>query len=91
MRRSHLLAAVLLILATPVATSWVVGDLSEVRPSAALSYSFDPPPLGPTASLVSGAGATAVAVVSLTCGCAGLGRPIPGVAQRADVDAETRS
>jgi hypothetical protein len=66
MRRSQLLAAALLIVATPLATWWVVGDVSEDAPPAALSYSFDPPPLGSAASLVLGAGATVVAVVSLT-------------------------
>jgi hypothetical protein len=74
MRRSQLLAAVLLVLATPVATWWLVGDLSEDAPPAALSYSFAPPPVGGSVARWLGAGATAIALVALGVSAAGTWR-----------------
>lgn len=55
----------MLILATPVATWWLVGDLSEDAPPGALSYSYAPPAVGGDVARWLGAGATAIALVAL--------------------------
>jgi hypothetical protein len=61
-------AALGLVLAVPVATWWLVGDLSTVPVSAGRDYAFQPWPIGPVVARAAGAGSLvmgAVAVVVL--------------------------
>lgn len=64
----------MLILATPVATWWLVGDMSEDAPPAALSYSYAPPVVGGGVARWLGAGATAIALIALGVSAAGTWR-----------------
>ena len=49
-------AALLLVLATPVATWWLVGDLSTVPLSSSPDYAFHPWPISPAAARGAGIG-----------------------------------
>jgi hypothetical protein len=67
-RRAAVAAALGLVLAVPVATWWLVGDLSTVPVSAGRDYAFRPWPIGPAVARAAGAGSLvlgAVAVVVL--------------------------
>lgn len=56
-------AALGLVLAVPVATWWLVGDLSTVPVSAGRDYAFRPWPIGPAVARAAGAGSLVVGAV----------------------------
>jgi hypothetical protein len=58
-------AALGLILATPVATWWLVGPLNTAPARVGLDYTFRPWPISPVVGRAAGLAATAVAIVSL--------------------------
>lgn len=58
-------AALGLVLATPIATWWLVGDLSTVPLSASPDYAFHSWPIGPAAARASGIGSLVVAAVMM--------------------------
>ena len=58
-------AALGLVLAVPVATWWLVGDLSTVPVSAGRDYAFRPWPIGPVAARAAGAGSLVVGAVAV--------------------------
>ncbi|MGE5136074.1 MAG: hypothetical protein ACM32E_24580 [Gemmatimonadota bacterium] len=53
-------SALVLVLAVPVATWWLVGDLSTVPVSVGRDYAFRPWPIGPAAARAAGTGSLAV-------------------------------
>jgi hypothetical protein len=58
-------AALGLVLAVPVATWWLVGDLSTVPVSAGRDYAFRPWPIGPVVARAAGAGSLVVGAVAV--------------------------
>jgi hypothetical protein len=58
-------AALGLVLAVPVATWWLVGDLSTVPVSAGRDYAFQPWPIGPVVARAAGAGSLVVGAVAV--------------------------
>lgn len=62
--RRTVAAAALLLVATPVAAWWLVGDISEV--SGDVDYAIRPADISPGTETAIGAAATAVALVALT-------------------------
>lgn len=64
-RWAVLAAALGLVLAVPVATWWLVGDLSTVQVSAGRDYAFRPWPIGPTVARAAGTGSLVVGSVTV--------------------------
>lgn len=58
-------AALGLVLAVPVATWWLVGDLSTVPVSAGRDYAFQPWPIGPVVARAAGTGSLVVGAVAV--------------------------
>jgi hypothetical protein len=58
-------AALGLVLAVPVATWWLVGDLSTVPVSAGRDYAFQPWPIGSVVARAAGAGSLVVGAVAV--------------------------
>jgi hypothetical protein len=58
-------AALGLVLAVPVATWWLVGDLSTVPVSVGRDYAFQPWPIGLAVARVAGAGSLVIGTVAV--------------------------